>query len=54
VGEGTFEYGERQRSKGIPPIGVMMSSSSSIAIERYNEETIILLKQSVTKESIID
>ena len=35
------------RSEGIPPIGAMMSSYSSIGIERYNEETIALLKESV-------
>jgi NTE family protein len=35
------------RSEGIPPIGAMMSSYSSIAIERYNQETIALIKESV-------
>ena len=35
------------RSEGIPGIGAMMSSFSSIGIERYNEETIALLKESV-------
>ena len=35
------------RSERIPSIGAMMSSYSSIAIERYNEETIALLKESV-------
>ena len=35
------------RSEGIPPLGAMMSSYSSISIERYNEETIALLKESV-------
>jgi NTE family protein len=35
------------RSEGIPPIGAMMSAYSSIGIERYNEETIALLKESV-------
>ena len=31
----------------IPPFGAMFSSYSSIAIERYNEETLALLKESV-------
>ena len=35
------------RSEGIPPLGAMMSAYSSISIERYNEETIALLKESV-------
>ena len=35
------------RVEGIPPFGAMVSSYSSIAIERYNEETIALLKESV-------
>jgi len=35
------------RSEGIPGIGAMMSSYSSIGIERYNEETIALIKESV-------
>jgi len=35
------------RSEGIPGIGAMMSSFSSIGIERYNEETIAFLKESV-------
>jgi NTE family protein len=35
------------RSEGIPPFGAMASSFSSIGIERYNEETIALLKESV-------
>ncbi len=35
------------RSEGIPPLGAMMSAFSSIGIERYNEETIALLKESV-------
>jgi len=35
------------RIEGIPPFGAMSSSYSSIAIERYNEETIGLLKESV-------
>ncbi len=35
------------RSEGIPPIGAMMSAYSSIGIERYNQETIALLKESV-------
>ena len=35
------------RSEGIPPIGAMMSAYSSVGIERYNEETIALLKESV-------
>jgi NTE family protein len=35
------------RSEGMPGIGAMMSSFSSIGIERYNEETIALIKESV-------
>jgi NTE family protein len=35
------------RVEWIPPFGAMMSSYSSIGIERYNEETIALLKESV-------
>lgn len=35
------------RSERIPPFGAMLSSYSSIAIERYNEETIALLKENV-------
>ncbi len=35
------------RIEGIPPLGAMSSSYSSIAIERYNEETIALLKESI-------
>ncbi len=35
------------RSEGIPPLAAMMSAYSSISIERYNEETIALLKESV-------
>jgi NTE family protein len=35
------------RSEGIPTLGAMMSSYSSVGIERYNEETIALLKESV-------
>lgn len=35
------------RVAGIPPFGAMVSSYSSIAIERYNQETIALLKESV-------
>ena len=35
------------RIEGIPPFGAMLSSNSSIAIERYNQETILLLKESV-------
>jgi NTE family protein len=35
------------RSEGIPTLGAMMSAYSSIGIERYNEETIALLKESV-------
>jgi NTE family protein len=35
------------RIEGIPPFGAMLSSYSSIAIERYNQETIALLKESV-------
>jgi NTE family protein len=36
-----------ERSEGVPPIGAMMSAYSSIGIERYNQETIALLKESV-------
>jgi NTE family protein len=35
------------RWESVPPFGAMMSSYSSISIERYNEETIALLKESV-------
>jgi NTE family protein len=35
------------RSEGIPPVGAMMSAYSSVGIERYNQETIALLKESV-------
>ena len=35
------------RSEDIPALGAMMSAYSSIAIERYNEETIALIKESV-------
>jgi NTE family protein len=35
------------RTEGIPPLGAMMSAYSSVGIERYNEETIALLKESV-------
>ena len=35
------------RAEAIPPLGAMMSSYSSISIERYNEETLALLKESV-------
>jgi NTE family protein len=35
------------RSESIPPLGAMMSAYSSIGIERYNAETIALLKESV-------
>ncbi|MGZ3495672.1 MAG: patatin-like phospholipase family protein [Thermodesulfobacteriota bacterium] len=35
------------RSEGIPGIGAMMSAYSSVGIERYNQETIALLKESV-------
>jgi len=35
------------RSESIPPVSAMMSAYSSIGIERYNEETIALLKESV-------
>ena len=35
------------RIERIPPFGVMASAYSSIAIERYNEETLALLKESV-------
>ena len=34
------------RSENIPTLGAMMSAYSSIAIERYNEETIALIKES--------
>jgi NTE family protein len=33
--------------EAVPPFGAMLSSYSSISIERYNEETIALLKESV-------
>jgi NTE family protein len=35
------------RIERIPPFGAMASAYSSIAIERYNEETLALLKESV-------
>jgi NTE family protein len=35
------------RSEVIPPFGAMFSSYASIAIERYNQETIALLKENV-------
>jgi NTE family protein len=35
------------RVEYVPPFGAMFSSYSSISIERYNEETIALLKESV-------
>jgi len=35
------------RFETIPPFGAMFSSYSSIAIERYNQETLALLKESV-------
>ena len=35
------------RTEKIPPLGAMASAYSSIAIERYNAETIALLKESV-------
>ncbi len=35
------------RWESIPPFGAMMSAYSSISIERYNEETLALLKESV-------
>jgi NTE family protein len=35
------------RIEGIPPFGAVASSYSSIGIERYNEETIALLKENV-------
>jgi len=35
------------RVAGIPPFGAILSSYSSIAIERYNQETLALLKESV-------
>jgi NTE family protein len=35
------------RIEKIPPFGTMFSAYSSIAIERYNEETLALLKESV-------
>jgi NTE family protein len=35
------------RIEGIPPFGAVLSSYSSISIERYNEETLALLKESV-------
>jgi NTE family protein len=34
------------RSEDIPDLGAMMSAYSSIAIERYNQETIALIKES--------
>jgi len=35
------------RTEKIPTFGVMLASYSSIAIDRYNKETIALLKESV-------
>jgi len=35
------------RIENIPPFGAMFSAYSSIAIERYNQETLALLKESV-------
>jgi len=35
------------RIETIPPFGAMASSYSSIGIERYNQETLALLKESV-------
>ncbi|MGZ3591991.1 MAG: patatin-like phospholipase family protein, partial [Thermodesulfobacteriota bacterium] len=35
------------RHEGMPGIGAMMSAYSSVGIERYNQETIALLKESV-------
>ena len=35
------------RIEAIPPFGAMLSAYSSIAIERYNQETLALLKESV-------
>lgn len=35
------------KTKRIPPFGAMLSSYSKISIERYNEETLALLKESV-------
>jgi NTE family protein len=35
------------RVETIPPFGAMFSSYSSIAIERYNQETLVLLQESV-------
>jgi NTE family protein len=35
------------RIEKIPPFGAMLSSYSSISIERYNEGTLALLKESV-------
>jgi NTE family protein len=35
------------RSEGMPPLGAMMSAYSSIGIERYNQETIALIRESV-------
>jgi NTE family protein len=35
------------RIEKIPPFGAMLSSYSSISIERYNQETLALLKESV-------
>jgi NTE family protein len=36
------------RVAGIPPFGAMLSSYSSLAVERYNQETLALLKESIT------
>jgi NTE family protein len=35
------------KTEKIPPFGAMLSSYSSISIERYNQETLALLKESV-------
>ena len=35
------------RSESMPPVSAMLSAYPSIAIERYNEETITLLKESI-------
>jgi NTE family protein len=35
------------RIENIPPFGVMFDSSSSIGIERYNQETLALLQESI-------
>ncbi len=36
------------RTERVPTFGVMLASYSSIAVDRYNEETIALLKESVS------